>query len=176
MPETLYPGKRDWIFVLVGSLLLTILGVWISVSGESPLFRCIGGLVALCACIGVPLAVLHFIPASSFLKISAEGLTVRSFWRTTLYRWVDISEFGVAELETEHSGIQQKHQRVGFNFSRYAPPLKSATSPERLGRRTGGYEAALPDTYGRDCAELAAYLNQQRSRFLGQAVSSVSNL
>lgn len=175
MPDIFYPLKRDWIFILLGSILLTALGLWINASGESSLFRCMGGVVAVCAFIGIPLAVLHLLPNSSFLKIAPDGLTVRSFWRTTQYRWVDISQFGVTEFQTEHSGIRQKHRRVGFNFSRYSPPLKRVASPDRLGGRIGGFEAALPDTYGRDCAELAAYLNQTRNRYLGHSTNPASN-
>lgn len=168
MPDILYPAKRDWVFILLGSLVVTALGVWIYSGGESPLLRCMGGIIALGAFVGLPVAVLHLLPNSSYLQISGDGLTVRSFWRTTHYRWVDISEFGVTAFQIEYSGIRQKHKRVGFNFSRYSPSLKRATSPERLRGRIGGYEAALPDTYGRDATELAGYLNQQRNRYLGQ--------
>jgi hypothetical protein len=168
MPEIFYPRKRDWVFVLVGSIALLILGGWAIGSGESPLLRCLGGFLAILSIVGILLALLHLHPNSSFLKLTAQGITVRSFWRTTEYRWVDISEFGVAEFQTQQQDFRQTHQRVGFNFSRYSPQLKRATSPDRFIRRVGGYEAALPDTYGQDYATLAAFLNQQRDHFLGQ--------
>src|SRR6185436_17880525 len=44
MEETFYPRKRDWVFVMIGSAGIAVIGVWM-LSGESPLFRCLGGLV-----------------------------------------------------------------------------------------------------------------------------------
>lgn len=168
MPEIFYPSKRDWLFVIAASAMFVAVSAWLSAAGESGLMRCVGGMVVIGSLIVFVFALFHLIPNSSFLEIAENGIAVRSFWRTTQYRWVDISEFGVAEFQTEHGGIRQTHQRVGFNFSRYAPQLKRATSPDRLAARIGGYEAALPDTYGQNCAELAAHLNQQRNRFLRQ--------
>ncbi len=168
MPEIFYPSKRDWLFVIAASAMFVAVSAWLSEASESGLMRCVGGMGVIGSLLVLVFALLHLIPNSSFLEITENGITVRSFWRTTQYRWVDISEFGVAEFQTERGGIRQTYQRVGFNFSRYAPPLKRATSPDRLAARSGGYEAALPDTYGQNCVELAAHLNQQRNRFLGQ--------
>lgn len=167
MEQIFYPRKRDWVITLLGAVLLAVLGVWAFANGESPLLRCLGGFFVILSVIGIPFAALHLVPSSSFLKLAPDGMTVRSFWRTTEYRWVDISEFGVATFQTRHQDYRQTHQRVGFNFSRYSPALKRATSPDRFAHRIGGYEAALPDTYGQDCETLAAHLNRQRDRFMG---------
>jgi hypothetical protein len=174
MEETFYPSKRDWLIVLFGGIGFVVLGGWMMTGGESALFRCMGGFIAALSLMFLPVALVHLLPNNSFLKISPDGMTVRSLWRSTQYRWVDIERFGVAEVKTERGGIRQTHQRVGFNFSKYSPPLRRAVSPDRFNRRVGGFEAALPDTYGKNCAELAAYLNKRRDQFLGQTTERPS--
>ena len=159
---------RDWILVLVGSIAFIALGAGWGLAVNRRSFDVLVQFIAIGSAIFCVVALVHLIPRNSFLKISPDGMTVRSLWRTTEYRWVDIQAFGVAEFQTEQGGQRQTHQRVGFNFSRYSPPLKSVASADRLNKRVGGFEAALPDTYGKNCAELAAYLNRQRNRFLGQ--------
>ena len=105
----------------------------------------VGGLVAL----------VQFVPNSSFLQVGPDGLTIRTMWRNTFYRWSDIEAFGVASAF--HSGI-------GLNFATTYPGARKVRA---LMRRLTGFEGALPDNYGRNCAELADYLNRLREQYLG---------
>ena len=108
------------------------------------LFFGIGGLVAL----------VQFVPNSSFLQVGPDGLTIRTMWRNTFYRWSDIERFGVASAF---------HRTVGLNFS---STYAGARKLRAFLRRLTGFEGALPDNYGRDCAELADHLNRLREQYV----------
>lgn len=118
----------------------------------------------LCCGLGVVVALLHFVPGSSFLRMDAEGMTVRSMWRSTAYRWSDIEQFGVAEIYAGHGG---RHRMVGFNFNASCPGRGWRQPLRRFNRWAAGFEDTLPDNYGLDCATLADRLNQLRERHAG---------
>jgi hypothetical protein len=111
----------------------------------------------LCAVV----ALIQFIPGSSFLRIRADGITVRTMWRTTFYRWSDIQSFGVAAMSL---GVRQRF--VGLDFSATYPHRDKAQTIKKINRALTGFEGALPDNYGWDYAELAAHLNQLRERYI----------
>jgi hypothetical protein len=82
-------------------------------------------------------------------------------WRTSFYRWSDIERFGVAEWSSSHA----RHRMVGFDFSESFPERGKATTLKSLNRGMTGFEAALPDNYGWDYAELATHLNELKQRY-----------
>jgi hypothetical protein len=96
------------------------------------------------------------------LRLSSEGITVRSMWRTTFYRWSDIERFGVAEFTTSQGSIWRRHRLVGLDFSANYPGRGRARTVKSINRGLTGFEAALPDTYGWDYVQLAAHLNRVR--------------
>jgi hypothetical protein len=75
-------------------------------------------------------------------------------WRNIFHRWSDIESFGVA------SSFQRS---VGLNFSTtYAGGARKLRD---FLRRLTGFEGALPDNYGQDCARLAEHLNRLREEY-----------
>src|SRR5213594_3782394 len=81
--------------------------------------------------LGAVVSLLQFVPNSSFLRVDPEGLTIRTMWRTTLYRWTDIEEFGVA-------GSFGGNRLVGLNFS--ASYSGGARKLRAFMRRLTGFE------------------------------------
>ena len=84
--RTFYPSKVKWILVLLASLAFVIAGVFICLHARS---RSDTDLSLSCIAFfgsGCVLAVLQLIPNSSFLRVSPEGMAMRSCWRQKLFR------------------------------------------------------------------------------------------
>lgn len=163
-PETLYPRKAKWYAIFVLSLAFSAGGYAMAalLPGHN---RSVG--YAVCALFGLFAAIsfLVLVPGSSFLRITPDGLSIRTLWRTHRYRWADIERFGVAEVTTVHKGVTQRHRMVGFNLSEYSQGPERKRRLIALNERLCGFQAALPDNYGWDHADLAEHLNQLLERY-----------
>ena len=166
--EILRPRKGTWALALLISAAFVSIGLLMlrDPAPSTERLLCYGGIVFFGLCAAV--ALIQFIPGSSFLRISSDGITVRSMWRTTFYRWSDIERFGVAEFSTG-----QRHRLVGLDFSASYPHRDRAQTVKRINRTLTGFEGALPDNYGRDHAELAAHLNQLREQYVNSPAPTV---
>jgi len=151
--------------VLLGCIAFAAVGCFIISSPHSPRDRLAGfALVGFCG-LGSLVALSQFVPGSSFLRVAPEALTVRSLWRTKFYRWSDIERFGVADFSTVHFGVRQHHRMVGFNLSPSYPGLRKGGTVGAINISLVGFEEALPDNYGIDCAELAEHLDRLRQKY-----------
>ena len=169
--EIYRPSKHKWTWVLLTCVVFVIIGcTMIRSSGLRDRFFGFAGILFFGA--GGVIALLQFLPNSSFLQVSPDGLTIRATWRTTFYAWTDIERFGVAEFSTIHTGIRQRHRRVGFNFSAAYAGGGRAWKFRDFNRGFMGFEAALPDNYGRDYAELAEHLNRMREQYVSSREST----
>jgi hypothetical protein len=171
MPATVFderftPRKGKWMLVLALSAAF-VSGAFLVVNHPtspwdrywayaSIVFFGLGGCVALA----------QLIPGASYLRLTADGLTIRALWRTRFYRWSDIERFGVAEFTTVHRGVPNRHRMVGFDFSASYTGRDRAKLVKGFNRKLTGFEASLSDNYGWDCAELAAHLNRFREQFI----------
>jgi hypothetical protein len=160
----LRPAKRKWVLVTLICGAFSIVGVGMVLNAAAPFDRVQAWFGLGFFGLGLVIAVVQLLPGSSFVRISEEGLLVRSLWRDHFYKWSDIESFGVAEFTTIHSGIPQKHRTVGFNFSPTAADAQRGAGLKKLSRALAGFEAALPDSYGRDPAEFASELNRIAGR------------
>jgi hypothetical protein len=164
--EIYRPSKWTWSWVLLGAVVFVMIGcAMIRSSGSQDRFVGFAGTLFFGIC-GVA-ALLQFLPNCSLLQVGPDGLTIHVLWRTTFYAWADIESFGVSEFSTVHSGLRQRHRQVGFNFSRSYAGGGRAVKLRNFNRRFTGFEAGLPDNYGRDCAELAEHLNRMREQYVG---------
>ena len=159
--EILRPGKGKWALVLLGSAAFVGIGFWMVSDSPQQRFWGYAGIVffGLCAVV----ALVQFIPGSSFLRVGTDGITLRVMWRTTFYRWSDIERFGATEFST--FGARQR--MVGLDFSATYPHRDKAQTVKKINRALTGFEGALPDNYGWDYAELAAHLNRLREQHVG---------
>jgi hypothetical protein len=163
--EVLRPRKATWALVLLISAAFVAIGVLVLRDPKVAADRAwaYGGVIFFGLCTLVSL--LQFLPGSSFLLLAPEGLRVRTMWRTTSYRWADIERFGVAEFTTSHGPFRQRHRLIGFDYVASYPRGRGTQALMNLNRNLTGFEAALPDNYGRSHSELAAYLNTLRARY-----------
>lgn len=151
--EILRPRKIRWVLVLLISAGFVAIGIAVirSPSAATEPFMAYGSLIFFG--IGVVIAIVQLLPGSSFLRLSPEGFTIRAMWRDTFYRWSDIERFGVA-----------RQGMVGVSFSQGYPQARGLRS---MMRSLSGFDGALPDNYGWDCARLAAYLESWKGRWAG---------
>lgn len=164
--ETLRPRKGKWALML---LLCTAFvgGGFLMVSRPDSSSEKFWGYAGIAFFgLGIVIAIIQFIPGSSFLRLSSDGITVRTMWRSTSYRWSDIERFGVAEFTTSHGGIPQRHRLVGLDFSASYPRRDRAQTVKSINRSFTGFEGALPDNYGWDYGELAAHLNRLKQEYV----------
>jgi len=154
--EVLRPRKATWALVLLICGGFVAIAVLVLRDPKAAADRIWASFATTFFGLGVLVSLLQFLPGSSFLLLTTEGLTVRTMWRTTSYRWVDIERFGVTA------------QLVGLNFVPAYPRGRMAQALMTLNKTLTGFEAALPDNYGRSRAELAAYLNSLKDRYSGK--------
>ncbi|MDH5835176.1 PH domain-containing protein [Luteimonas kalidii] len=141
--EVLRPSPGKWLAMVAISGAL----VWIGtrILGTHPLvgWSCIV-LFGLCGA----LAVLNLVPGASRLVLDADGFEIVSLFRRTRVRWPEVSRFGSTRV-----GM---HRLVGFDF---VDGHAGSERLRRVNRNLSGFQAALPDTYGRSAGDLAAQLD-----------------
>jgi hypothetical protein len=157
VPVKLRPSVGKHVGLLLISLLLAAVSLWIGTSENW-----LGYVLAAFFGLGIPIAILQFVPGSSYLLIEREGLTVRNLYRNRYIPWKDIAEFFV--VKTKYRGITTA-TLVAFNYS---TTYDRTGFGRRLAKALGHCEGYLPDIYGQNAAELADYLNyrlmQSRAR------------
>jgi hypothetical protein len=165
--EVLRPRKGKWALVLIASAAFVAIGFGMlrDPGTSTDRFVVYGGIVFFGICGLVSL--IQFVPGSSFLRLTSDGMTVRSLWRTSSYRWSDIERFGVGHVKGTHGGFGKNQRLIGFDFSVSYPGRDKAQTLKNINRKLSGFEASLPDNYGWDYAELAEHLNTLRERYAG---------
>ena len=94
------------------------------------------------------------IPRGAYLKLDDAGFTICSVFTPRALRWNEVYPFEVSK--------QSKGRKlVVFNYtSAYRGPRRARRPPVK----SEGYDAFLPDSYGRSAEELAALMNEWRAR------------
>jgi hypothetical protein len=161
--QVLRPRKRKWALVLLLCLGFVAGGVMMLRDPHPDRFGGYFCIVFFGTC--AVAALIQLVPRSSFLHIDSEGLTVRTMWRTQSLRWSDIERFGVGEFSTSHGFVRQSHHLIGYDYSASYPHAEQWRRLKSMSRGISGFEAALPDNYGWDYAELAEHLNTLKARY-----------
>lgn len=162
----LRPTKGKWILALLLSVPLIAIGttyIFIdefirifvyekargTVGGWMSTFS--GGVFMSLGIVGAIGALLQCIPGASELRLSAEGFTVRTLYRSRSYRWEEVSSFHPIRFVRKYVGFEvtgaQDHTRLAG-----------------LERTLTGFRANLPDTYGLSAEDLAALMNNWRNQ------------
>jgi hypothetical protein len=112
------------------------------------------------------------------LRLTPEGLTTVSLTKPSTLRWADVKDFrvdmlghidhptgallDVAGIFVNGLGNHKGSKGVAFDFT---DGYKQFATARKFMRKASGYEGALPDTYGMPAEQLAALLNDWRTRF-----------
>jgi hypothetical protein len=139
------------LLMLVGSLAFVAAGFWMLSDYRVSGYACIifFGLCALAFCV-------NLLPNSSYLRLTREGFTICSTFRSRSIEWRHVGTFGVTRIGTR--------KMVGWDPSHPVSKLGKAN------RVMCGYASALPDTYGFKAEELAELLNRLRDEHTSQII------
>lgn len=134
--------------ILLIGFAFTAIGILMIRAGESH-----GWFVAAVFGVGVSAALTGLLPGSSYLELRPEGFVVCSMYhRSRQTPWNEVDEFHVIRVTTR--------KMVVFN---YRTPGHGALTRD-IARGLTGVEGGLPDNYGLKAEELAALLNEWRTR------------
>jgi len=150
---TLRPSPKRWLLMIALSVVFIVVGTRI-VDGHPLTGGLAIGFFGLCVLIGI----VNLLPGASHLRLDDAGFEMRSLFRSHRVGWSDVAAFGVAQIAL--------NRMVGWNF------VAGHVGHERIRKlNTGlsGFEAALPDTYGRSANALAETLNAWRAARAGDA-------
>jgi hypothetical protein len=146
LPLTLRPSKAKATVLFLGSAVFVVGGFLMIASEPFAGWFCVV-FFGLCALV----AAAQVLPNASYLRLTPQGFAVRSLFRESSLCWWDVSEFGVTVIG---------HNRfVGWNYCSSYPKQARLRG---INVALSGFEAALPDSYGRPAAELAELLNALR--------------
>lgn len=148
LPIMLRPSRGKAVRMLLVSVACLSVSLW--VAQEHALSGYFG--VAFCLIASVVFT-LQLVPGSSYLRLTSDGFTFCSLYRSHTVQWQHAGEFGVAHLGTK--------KLVGWNPSVAYKSSGLATASKAI----SGYIAALPDTYGQSAEGLCELLNSLRSRY-----------
>src|SRR5262245_46292743 len=143
-PTTLRPSPWKWLGVGLISLAFTLAGAQMVGSGDPKGWL---GLVFFGA--GVVISVVCVLPNASYLKLDADGFTVRSLYRAQTVRWADVAEIGVGRVFL--------NKMVMLNFE---PTFTRVAGLRSLNAGLTGFEGGVPDSYGLKHEELAELMNE----------------
>ncbi len=146
--RVLRPSRRKWLLELIASGLFVAGGWWMILDGS---WKGWLGVVFFGLCAIASAVVL--LSGSPYLRITPDGFTVCSLFRSCTCRWNDVERFQVAR-----GGC---NRMVAFNF---VADFDGYSTGRKIAAWLAGYEGALPDTYGMSCGELAALLNRYKER------------
>ncbi len=150
-PLLLRPSPWRWGLIALVCAGFTVLGV-LGLSRSLGAWAVIGFFG-----IGMLITLANLLPGVSHLAIDAQGIRLRSLFRTWQFDWHDIAAFGVTSV-----GMSDY---VGFN---YVPDYPRHLRLRKVNAGLSGFEAALPDTYELRAGQLADVL-QRWHRHVGAA-------
>jgi hypothetical protein len=150
-PLLLRPGRLKWLAVAAVSLAfvaesvhLMRSGAWIAWPGT--VFFGFGLLVSLA----------QLLPGASYLRLTQEGFTIRSLFRTDTIRWADVTGF--------RSGRILLTKMVLFDFEgSYEGSYARSRTLRALNLKLFGAGTGLPDSYGMKHEDLAVLLNRYKA-------------
>jgi hypothetical protein len=151
LPVVLRSSRRKMLLMLLGSLAFVGAGFWMlsehPVSGYTSII--FFGVCALAFCV-------NLLPNSSYLRLTPDGFTICSTFRSRSIKWRDVGPFGVTRIGTK--------KMVGWD------PSHPVSKLGKVNRVMCGYASAMPDTYGLKPEELAEILNRLRDERSAQII------
>lgn len=146
-PVTLYPSRRKWLLLLVGSGLFTAGGVFM-VKDHAQW----GWPALIFFGICTVFAAVMLLPDAAGLKLDSDGFQMTNLFRSHRWHWRDVKGFE-AVLITPHQTL------VCFD-----DPAQAGGMLAQLSQSYAGHNSALPDTYGLSADDLAMLMSQWSNR------------
>jgi hypothetical protein len=152
---TLYPSRKKWLLVLVGSALFAVGGFWMIKTGDGR-----GWLVLIFFGLAAVVAAAAMLPGAGGLALDRDGFEATNLFRRHRTLWQDSTGFQAARIPPARQ-----------MWVVYDDVTQSTRSIAKFNVGIVGRNAALPDTYGLSADDLAQLMTQWRKRALGQTGS-----
>lgn len=143
LPMTLRPSPWKTLALMAVSAIFVAAGVWML--PEEPL---IGYLCVSFFGLGLIVFPISLLPNASYLRLTREGFTFCSLFRSHTVAWTDVAEFFVVTIG--------RNKMVGWH---YVPEYPDQAVGRAVADSLTDLEGALPDTYGLKPEVLAALMN-----------------
>lgn len=149
----LHAGRLRWTLVLAASLIFVAAGVLVFIMAPN------GRVAAIVAILffgfGAVVAVLQMVTGR--LELSPRGFTLRGLGRTSTTAWSDVTSFSVVTPTAAWMKMVEVELADTETLRHTRAAVKAVAGAGRL----------LPDMYGMKPEDLAALMNQWRSRYAG---------
>jgi hypothetical protein len=163
----LFPSLRKWLTVALGSLIFVIIGIWMGLTANKPVSvfliivcgRTMGWICASFFGLALLAALLNLLLGASYLQMGEEGFVVSNLFRKHRYKWIEVQNFGVWIVP------RPRTKMVGFDFTAFYQGTGTLRSTNQA---LCGFDASLPDTYGRSAEDLAALMNKRKAESSGK--------
>jgi hypothetical protein len=147
-PITLVPSRGKWWtygvlngFVTIMSIILILHGLVVAM-----FLTAVFGIATM-------ISVIALIPGSMSLQLNEKGFGVTKFFRTQIFHWSDVSDFGVCTF--------RGYQMIVFNAAKARLGIW-----DKMNAALAGKNGYLPDTFGLGAADLANLMARWRERAL----------
>lgn len=152
----LRPRKAKTVLLIIVSLLFVIGGKFMIEDGKQ-----MGWFVSLFFGLCFLVFMVQLIPGASQLKLSEEGFTLTSLFRSHFTKWEDVVSF--------EEGYIGGKKSVMFN---YVESHRKYLVGKNIAKGLSDFEGALPDSYGLKVSELRALMNGRRKKGVKQPWNS----
>ena len=137
------------VLLLLGSIAFVALGWWMK--DQKPL---IGWLCVAFFGLGVPAALLMFLPGFMSLRLDSEGVELKSMGRKQMIPWKDVQSFKIGSI-----------RGAKMIAIRYRPNYQQQQFSRAAAKALSGMEAAIPNSYNISLIKLEKVLNEWLLRF-----------
>ena len=150
----LRPSKRKWICLAILGVVATAVGVWMIRDGSF-----LGWVAVVFFGPTTVVTVGNLIPGSGFMRLTSEGVFIRTLWWPFIYRWQHVENFRVKRFPWDYSSPHKLFPRVAFDIADWTAVSLAA----RWRSFVAGGHGVIPDTYGLHAQDLADLLNQWKA-------------
>jgi hypothetical protein len=144
-----YASRLKAVLLLLGSAAFVALGWWMT--KHKPL---IGWLCVAFFSLGVPAALLMFVPGVVHLRLDRDGFELKSLGRRQTTKWRDVQSFSVASI-----------RGAKMIAIKYRPQYSEQRAARAVATALSGMEGAIPNSYNISLPKLERVLNAWLLRF-----------
>jgi len=144
-----HASRAKAVLLLLGSVAFVAMGWWMK--EQKPL---IGWLCVVFFSLGIPAALIMFLPGAMYLRLDRQGLEMKSMGRKNRTLWKDVQSFKIGSIRG--AKMIAINYRPHYADQKLARVVVSAVS---------GMEGAIPNSYNVSLVNLERVLNQWLERY-----------
>lgn len=179
--RTLYPSLGIRLFIPLGGIAGIALG-WQAAANQLPksFVFCLlspiwwegtGWLILFCGVLWLIAGLASLLPGATFLRLTAEGLCLSTFFYRQELRWDDVAKFRLFQFNKPPGTLMSSFRARTFVVADISPDAKHPPKGVEKMRQVYGCDFFLPYTFGMSPQSLADVLNEWRMQHRSQCVS-----